>query len=347
MADKKLQINGGEIYEQKPSWAFLTLFVVGLFSLVTTNIFAQRTDSMKNTQPLRQCSGEKFVMPQSLAVGNDAFANFIKVMSLTSGKRQRMFSDISNEEKAYVYRVKLALEFTKRPNLSNEQKNLILDTISAISADTYNEANPERAAKAQNEVEEIQRKAVAIFPPDEAFRIFEGISGDKAADIVFLKKYEEKLTLPMNIRRKTIREASPAEQSDFWKAQMVYHLATAKLSKAQLDVIVELIPLLTINALDLPKISGQPENEETNAIKSLEPKIIKLFSKEEAFAIFMGFGIHKEVPADPNLLPPGPLDCECRNWCGYDQLCGSEDCIRTQGGCGIVGLSSCLYVCIY
>ena len=139
-------------------------------------------------------------------------------MSLPGGKRQKTFSDFSNQEKANVYRVKLALEFIKRPNLSKEQKSLILDTISAISADTYNEENPELAAKAQKQVEEIEQKAVSIFTRDEAFKIFEGLNGDKAADVAFLRKYEEKLASPMNIRRKIIREASPAEQRDFWKA---------------------------------------------------------------------------------------------------------------------------------
>jgi hypothetical protein len=302
---------------------------------------------MKNEQSLKQCSGEKFVMPSSIAVGNEAFANFIKIMSLPGGQRQRAFSDISNDEKANLYRVKLALEFAKRPNLSKEQKSLILESISAVSAETYNKENPESAVKAEKQAEDFERKAASIFPRSEVFSIFVGINGDKAADIAFLRKYEEKLALPMNIRRKTMREVSPAEKSDFWKAQLVYHLVTAKLNKAQFEFIAETISLLTVNAFDFPKISGQPENEETKAIKSLEPKILELFSKEEAFAIFMGLGIHKEVPADPNLIPPGPLDCQCRNWCGADQLCGPEDCIRTPDGCGIWGSSSCLYRCIY
>lgn len=302
---------------------------------------------MKNEQPVKPCSGEKFVMPASIAVGNAAFADFIKIMSLPGGQRQKTFSELSNQEKANVYRVKLALEFKRHPDLSKEQKSLILEAISAISAETYNKDNPESAAKAEKQAEDFERRAASIFPPKEAFSIFEGISGDKSADIAFLKKYEEKLALPMNVRGKTIREAAPAEKSDFWKAQMIYHLATAKLSKAQFEFIVETIPLLTDNAFDFPKVSGQLENEETKAIKSLEPKILELFSKEEAFAIFMGKGIHKVVPADPNLIPPGPLYCECRNWCGPDMLCGPPDCVRTGDGCGILGGSPCLYVCIY
>lgn len=302
---------------------------------------------MKNEQPIKQCSGEKFVMPASIAVGNEALVNFIKVMSLPGGERQKTFSDIPNEEKANVYRVKLALELTKRSNLSKEQRDLILETISAISSDTYNKENPESAAKAEKQAEDLEQKAVSIFPPAEVFSIFVGMNGDKSADVDFLKRYEEKLALPMNVRRKTMREATSAEQSDFWKAQMVYHLATAKLSKVQFEFIAKTIPLLTVNAFESPKVSGQTENEEMKTIKSLEPKILELFSEKEAFAIFMSFGIHKAVPADPNLIPPGPLYCQCRNWCDYDQLCGPEDCIRTEKGCGLFGQSSCLYTCIY
>ncbi|CAN5778582.1 hypothetical protein BH20ACI4_BH20ACI4_04700 [soil metagenome] len=302
---------------------------------------------MKNERPLKQCSGEKFVMPASITVGNEAFANFIKIMSLPGGERQKTFSDITNEEKADIYKVKLALEFTKRPNLSKEQKNLILDTILAISADIYNKEYPELAAKAQKRSEDIQQKAASIFPSNEAFKIFVGINGDKTADVAFLRKYEEYLALPMNIRKKMIRESSAAEKSDFWKAQMVYHLATAKLSKAQFEFIVETIPLLTVNAFDFPKVSGQSENEETKAINSLELKIFELFSQEEAFAIFMGYGLQKEVPAEPKseLVPP-PLYCECRHWCDSSHICGGEDCISTRDGCGLFGGSSCIYNCI-
>lgn len=304
---------------------------------------------MKNEQTLKQCSGEKFVMPQSVVVGNEAFANFIKVMSLPGGERQKAFSDLSNEESAYVYRVKLALEFVKRPTLSKEQKSFILDTISMISADTYNKDNAELAAKTEKQAEEFEQKALSLFPRDDAFKMFfVGMNGDKTADVAFLRKYEEKLALPMNVRRKMILELLPAEKSDFWKAQLVYHLATAKLSKAQFEFIVETIPLLTDKAFDFPKVSGQAENEETKAIMSLEPKILELFSKQEAYAIFMAKGIHKVVPADPNLeSAPSPLKCQCRNWCGADMLCGPPDCIRTERGCGIWDGSPCLYVCVY
>lgn len=112
--------------------------LVGLLVSFTPNVFAQKINSMKNEKPSKQCTGEKFIMPQSVVVGNESLANFIKVMSQPDGERQKIFSEISNQEKANVYRVKIALEFIKRPNLTKEQKNLILDSISLLSAETYN-----------------------------------------------------------------------------------------------------------------------------------------------------------------------------------------------------------------
>lgn len=333
---------------KKNNLALFALLVVGLFSLFSINISAQKTSSMKNEQPLKQCSGERFIIPQSVVIGNEAFANFIKVMSLPSGERQETFSGISNEEKAYVYRVKLALEFTKRPNLSKEQKGLILDTISAILADTYDKENPELVSKAKKQAQDFQEKAAAIFPPDDAFKIFASINGDKGADIALLSKYEEKLTLPINVRRRVIRETSPVERRDFWKAQMIYHLATARLTKTQFEFIVETIPLLTVRAFDFPTVDGQPKNEETKVLDSLESRINTLFSKEEAFAIFMGLGLQREVPANREeyiIAIDKPMACECRTWCGASQICDGYGCRVTESGCGVFGGSPCDQFC--
>lgn len=106
------------------------------------------------------------------------------------------------------------------------------------------------------------------------------MNGKKEADVALLTKYEEKLTLPMNLRREALRKASPAERSDFWKAQMIYHLVTAKLSKEQFEFIAGTIPLLTVKAFDLPKTAGQTKNEETLALDSLESKALELFLKK-------------------------------------------------------------------
>jgi len=96
--------SGGKLNEQKNNLALFTLFVVGLFSLFTLNIFAQKTDLVK-TEQTKPCSGEKFVMPLSISVGNDAFANYLKVASLKRDERQKVFGKLSNEQKASFVKI--------------------------------------------------------------------------------------------------------------------------------------------------------------------------------------------------------------------------------------------------
>ena len=82
---------------KKNNLALFTLLVVGLFSSFALTVFAQTTDSTKNEQPAKACTGEKFVMPESIAVGNDAFTEYLKVASLPRGERQKSFREFSNE----------------------------------------------------------------------------------------------------------------------------------------------------------------------------------------------------------------------------------------------------------
>lgn len=81
--------------------ASLTLFFVGLFSL-SINISAQKGDIQTGNlteKTTKTCSGEKFVMPASIAVGNDAFGDFIKVASLPMQERKEAFSKLQMSKK--------------------------------------------------------------------------------------------------------------------------------------------------------------------------------------------------------------------------------------------------------
>lgn len=336
---------------KKNNLALFALLAIGLISSLTLNLPAQKVDSVKSERSPKQCSSEKFVMPQSVVIGSEAIANFIKVTSLPSGKRQRAFSDLLNEEKASVFKVQLALQFVKRPDLTKEQKDLILDAISKISADTYNKEKHELIAKNTKQAEELQQKALAIFPPNEAYAIFASLSGEKD-DINFLKKYESFISLAtMGGRRNFFSESSPFEKSELWKAQMVNYLATTNFNKAQQEPVVEVISLSTPQAFSFPTIEGEDKNNETKALDALEAKANKLFSKEEVFAFFMSFGIHKIAPpinvdiinTNHGIEPERP-NCDCNYFCWWGN-CRGEDCRGTLDGCGWSGGAPCVFKC--
>lgn len=78
------------------------------------------------------------------------------------------------------------------------------------SADTYDKTNSEKAAKANKQAQELEIKALGIFPPNDAYQIFADMNGDKKADVALLQKYEELLTLStLGQRKKFFRETSP------------------------------------------------------------------------------------------------------------------------------------------
>lgn len=321
--------------------AFLILLTLGLNSMLSLSIFGQDIEKeVKETT--KACTPTIYVLPTTVSVGNKAFENYIKVMSLPSGKRQKAFSDLSNEDKAGLYKVKLALQFIKNHDLRKEQKDLILDTISNISAETY--SNSEAAEKEAND---LQEKALAVFPADQAYNIFATINGDTTYEIGILNKYETTISFPkMGARRTYFRNSSLIEKSEIWRTQMVFHLATSKLNKAQQNLILEIIYLSTPKAFELPEVENGVKNLDAIALDALETKAFELFSKEEVFALFMSFGSHKILP-----IPPKEKDsqnelvdssCDCNWWCGaLCVFCEGTSCARTRSGCGWSGRSAC------
>lgn len=334
----------------KKKLVLFTFFAVTLFSFFAVNITAQKPDLSTNEQPLKECSGEKFVMPQSLSVNNEVFANFIKVMSLPLGERQKSFSDLSNEEKANIFKVQMALQFIKRPNLTKEQKDLILDTISKTSADSYIKENGEKRTKALQEAENLERRANSIFSPNDAYTIFASLSGEKK-DIELLQKYENLMLFSFPSRKKTFRTLSPFEKSQIWKAQMVYFLATSKFSKTQIEFFPEIISLSTEKAFNLPSGKDDPKNDESKLLDSLEEKAFKLFSKEEVFIMFMSIGKAETISpinSPTQDLAPAPVsDCSCRWFCGPCYTCSETGCDETRDGCGWRLGSPCTGRCIF
>ena len=154
----------------------------------------------------------------------------------------------------------------------------------------------------------------------DAYEIFATLNSEKS-DVEILQKYNELTSLPkVGQRQQAFRKASPFDKAQIWKAQIIYFLATARINKAQQDFFLEIVPLLSPKAFDLPLEKDGVRNEETRALDALEPKAKNLFSKEEAFVFFMGFGVNKMPSPQANFVEEPPIDlppgggiptCEC------------------------------------
>lgn len=331
---------------------FFTLIVIGLFSPFTTNIFAQATNSLKTEQKTKPCSGEKFVMPQTISLGNEAFENYLKIASSSRDERRKAFSMLSNEQKASFIKVNLALQFVKRPNMTKEQREFVSDAISKVSADIYDKSDAEKARLSEQYGREIENKALGLFAGKELGDFIEPLMTSKDEETVLLQKYENLLKNGMKARKKLVKEMPVNDRVNMWKTQLVYHLTTANLSRQQRELILEF--LTTLSPATFIRPANETKEESAKAAEILDKKILSVFSKAESFAIFEELGIQKIVSntnATNSLIGDQevPIDspfkfCDCRWYCGVSQSCGSGCNVQPQE-CGAFGSSYCTGKC--
>lgn len=87
---------------KKNNLAFVALFLVGLISSLTINTFAQQKTWVEGEQP------------QKVIAEDNLLQNYIKISSLPMNKKSGVFSDLSAEDKAALFKLHLALQFVKR-----------------------------------------------------------------------------------------------------------------------------------------------------------------------------------------------------------------------------------------
>jgi hypothetical protein len=323
---------------KKNNLALYTLLIVGLFSSLNLNLFAQKVATAKIDQATKPRSVEKFVMPLTVSLGNEVFADYLRVASLPVNDRRISFRNSSNDQKAGFFRVQFALQLIKRPNMTKEQQEFILDAISKITSDTYDKSDPEKVRLNEQIGQELENKAIGIFPPKEAGDILAALFGNKDEDVSLLQNYENLLTNGMRARKKLVRAMPVNDRVNIWKTQLVYHLVTGKFSKVQNEFILDF--LTTITPATFERSLTETREESVKSLEVLDKKIQAVFSKSESFAIFEELGIQKIVPDDSNLAP---AFCECRWTCTYG-TCGASGCVMFPE-CGPTGTWDCTNVC--
>jgi hypothetical protein len=272
-------------------------------------------------------------------VNNEAFGDFIKVASLSANERRSEFSKYSNEQKANFIKVNLALQFVKRPNMTSDQKEFVLDAISKVSADIYDKSNPEKVRLTEQNAREIENKALGLFSYKELGDFIEPLMTSKDVEVALLQKYENLLKNGMTARKAIAKEMPVNDRVNIWKTQLAYHLATGNFSKTQNEFILEM--LTSLSPETFASRANLTKEEETQVLEKLESSIFKVFSKEEGFAIFMTIGIQKNV-SDDNLLP---YDCNCRWYCSGNTTCSGTVC-SVKPWCGPFDDWACTNKCV-
>ncbi len=286
-------------------------------------------------------------MPASIALGNEIFFDYLKVATLTKDKRGEVFEKFSNEQKANFIKVNLALQFIKHPDMTNDQKEFVMDAISKVSTDLYDKSDPEKVSRSEQSGLEIESRALGLFTQKDLGDFVEPLMTNKNEEVALLQKYEDLLKNGMKARKKLVKEMPVNDRVNIWKTQLVYHLITADLSQPQRELILGF--LTTLSPDTFINSAKQTKEESAKATEILDKKIRSVFSKEEEFAIFEALGIQKVVtdpPREMNNLPSPWTFCDCRWYCGSTVgTCGGGSCDVEPHGCGPFGGSYCTSKC--
>lgn len=118
---------------KKYNLAFFTIIIVGFFGLFSINISAQNKSTVTTDQSTKTCSGEKFILPSSVSRDRNGIKNYISIISLPRDERPKAFSELSPSGAATVFRLHLAAQLVLRPGLSEQQEELILESMLKVS----------------------------------------------------------------------------------------------------------------------------------------------------------------------------------------------------------------------
>lgn len=264
-------------------FALFTSFIIGLIALVSTNISAQNKVTVNNKPRIENATTDR------------SLQTYTDLSSLPMEKRQAIFSDLSAEDKARLFKLHLALQFVKRPNLTKEQKDLILDSIPMIIPQSYDSKNLDAGNKAQEQAGVIETKARKLFPAREVFEIFAKLGGNPD-DQVELKKYQLLTASPYTSgRRAAFGLFSPKEKSSVMKIHLAYQIATRSLLREQNEFIMN--SLFSVSPDFYSFEDGTPERDKVDEIlRQINVRILDLFQKKEAYEIFVSFGGRDDTP---------------------------------------------------
>lgn len=317
---------------KKNSLVFLTLFVIGFFTLSSVSISAQikveidAQDSSKIDKVLQ---------------------NYIALSALSMDKRRTYFSEkLSPEDKANIFKLHLAFQLVKRPNLSAEQKDLILESLPMITPDSYDAAKPQKRNDAQQQATIIASKIKASFSQQESSEIFASLGGNQE-DSLILQRFQNMNNLKTRVEKyKVYDNFSPQSKSDFWKLQFAISLLQ-DFTLAQKSLVVEAIANVTPDLYQTGKTDDLKIKREN--LMPLIEKISIAFPSEIRIPIFTIVG---KDEVDSMNLEAARCHCLLDSWfsgCGVGSTCQGGNCNDNPDNgthCGFAGLWACDGRCV-
>ncbi len=315
--------------------AYLTLLLVGLFSLFSINISAQN---------------KVIAEAQTPSATDKVLQNYIHISSLSMDERRTFFNDkLSPADRANIFKFHLAFQFVKRPNLNEQQKDLILESISMITPDIYDEKKPQKRTDTQQQANVLEQKIKTLFSRQEGYEIFASLGGTKE-DGEILNNYQTVMSSKFSIDRKESFLALAAkEKSVVMKTHLALQSANRNLNKEQIQFVIEILNTLSPELFSQQKNPVEQKKLEGN-ITIWQEKTLILFEAKDAFEIFYSFGGEVKKEGNTSNIQTDPL-CSCSNsadifstWQAGSH-CETGGCKSRNLGCGWVTLQACTGLC--
>jgi hypothetical protein len=244
-------------------------------------------------------------------------------------------------------RFHIAFQLVKRPGLTADQKTLLFDGLSMITADSYSDTDTAKQAVAEAKAVSLAPRIQALFQGRERFEIF-GNLGPTKDDVAILQKYED-LTPLNDLQRKAVfRKVNAAEKRDLWRVHTALYLARHfDLTASQKNFITDWLDFLTLEVFELSPKDPQWEAKVGKSLSVLTDKVLQAFSKEEAGNLVARLGEPQKegtTISTEGLPAPEMDDCGCHRGIG-DQCWGGECwgnvCRYSDYGCGFGWLLTC------
>lgn len=215
--------------------------------------------------------------------------NYLTALSLPTNEGPKFFSQLPNDDKASLMRFHLAFQFLKRPWLNQSQIDFIFEVMSTISAESYDQSNPQAVALSRQNGQSLMQKSQVLFQKQEAVDIFANVSGN-ATDKIVLELFKNTTLSPRKEgRRQTFKRLSPIEMSLSMKIHLLRHMARPEMTVKQRRFLLEVVSFASPEVYALRKGTPERVNAEV-AARLLSSKTPSFFKQNDAVEIFLSLG---------------------------------------------------------
>lgn len=280
------------------------------------------------------------------------------------------FRGYRETDRSLLWKVHLALQLVKRPDLNEWQVRIILDAISVSTPEFFASSDKSaRTTKADETLQSLKKRALSEFPKNEAASLFAKRAGPAPEDDL-LKLYYDFSALPLKKRKASFRNASSNVKSDLWRTHLALSLVTrSELSARQTEIILAAMSLATDEHFRVLSTDLSWKAKVRDPLRSLEDQIVSDFAPEDASQIFATLGDDAAANQSAryegsvllksiNYKPLSDTDlykqwahtrfseqgvelersaCQCStesDWCPMSSACTGGNCNSTQSGCG-------------